>query len=113
MIVKCMRPQNPNFSEEKMGLISAKKSIKTMVPYNGPALVDSSVLVGRTFKQKPVLKMSGFFYHFPTTNLPFLLTFPKPEKSRNFGKKWQSFGHYNFAIFSTTIYIFRSKSMSQ
>ncbi len=51
MIVKCMRPQNPNFSEEKMGLISAKKSIKTMVPYNGPALVDSSVLVGRTFKE--------------------------------------------------------------
>lgn len=51
MIVKCMRPQNPNFSEEKMGLISAKKSIKTMVPYNGPALVEGSVLVGRTFKQ--------------------------------------------------------------
>ena len=48
MIVKCMRPQNPNFSEEKMGLISAKKSIKTMVPYNGPALVEGSVLVGRT-----------------------------------------------------------------
>lgn len=51
MIVKCMRPQNPNFSEEKMGLISAKKSIKTMVPYNGPALVEGSVLVGRTFKE--------------------------------------------------------------
>ena len=50
MIVKCMRPQNPNFSEEKMGLISAKKSIKTMVPYNGPALVEGSVLVGRTFR---------------------------------------------------------------
>ena len=48
MIVKCMRPQNPNFSEEKMGLISAKKSIKTMVPYNGPARVEGSVLVGRT-----------------------------------------------------------------
>ena len=50
MIVKCMRPQNPNFSEEKMGLISAKKSIKTMVPYNGHALVEGSVLVGRTFR---------------------------------------------------------------
>ena len=50
MIVKCMRPQNPNFSEEKMGLISAKKSIETMVPYNGHALVEGSVLVGRTFR---------------------------------------------------------------
>lgn len=55
MIVKCMRPQNPNFSEEKMGQISAKKSIKTMVPYNGHALVEGSVLVGRTiFRKAPV-----------------------------------------------------------
>lgn len=60
MIVKCMRPQNPNFSEEKMGLISAKKSIKTMVPYNGPALVEGSVLVGRTFKE-PLLEWFLFF----------------------------------------------------
>lgn len=56
MIVKCMRPQNPNFSEEKMGLISAKKSIKTMVPYNGPALVEGSVLVGRTLSDDSVVK---------------------------------------------------------
>ena len=54
MIVKCMRPQNPNFSEEKMGLISAKKSIKTMVPYNGPALVEGSVLVGRKTLKKTI-----------------------------------------------------------
>lgn len=64
MIVKCMRPQNPNFSEEKMGLISAKKSIKTMVPYNGPALVEGSVLVGRIFNNVPVLKKNGFFIIF-------------------------------------------------
>lgn len=64
MIVKCMRPQNPNFSEEKMGLISAKKSIKTMVPYNGHALVEGSVLVGRTFTNIPVLKKNGFFIIF-------------------------------------------------
>lgn len=51
MIVKCMRPQNPNFLEERMGLKSAKKSIKIMVPYNGPALVGSALLVGRTFKE--------------------------------------------------------------
>ena len=70
MIVKCMRPQNPNFLEEKMGLISAKKSIKTMVPYNGPALVDSSVLVGRTFKQKPVLKKSGYFFIISRRQIP-------------------------------------------
>ena len=70
MIVKCMRPQNPNFSEEKMGLISAKKSIKTMVPYNGPALVEGSVLVGRTFKQKPVLKKSGCFFIISRRQIP-------------------------------------------
>lgn len=70
MIVKCMRPQNPNFSEEKMGLISAKKSIKTMVPYNGPALVEGSVLVGRTFKQKPVLKKSGYFFIISRRQIP-------------------------------------------
>ena len=70
MIVKCMRPQNPNFSEEKMGLISAKKSIKTMVPYNGPALVEGSVLVGRTFKKKPVLKKSGYFFIISRRQIP-------------------------------------------
>lgn len=48
MIVKCMRPQNPNFSEEKMGLISAKKSIRTMVHYIYHVLVGEDVLVGRT-----------------------------------------------------------------
>ena len=61
MIVKCMRPQNPNFSEEKMGLISAKKSIKTMVPYNGPALVEGSVLVGRKTLKKPFLRREMAF----------------------------------------------------
>lgn len=67
MIVKCMRPQNPNFSEEKMGLISAKKSIKTMVPYNGPALVEGSVLVGRTFRKRAILRRAWFFFYaFPT-----------------------------------------------
>ena len=74
MIVKCMRPQNPNFSEEKMGLISAKKSIKTMVPYNGPALVEGSVLVGRTFKQKPVLKKSGYFFIISRRQIPNFLS---------------------------------------
>ena len=63
MIVKCMRPQNPNFSEEKMGLISAKKSIKTMVPYNGPALVEGSVLVGRTFRKRAILRREWFFFY--------------------------------------------------
>ena len=59
MIVKCMRPQNPNFSEEKMGLISAKKSIKTMVPYNGPALVEGSVLVGRKYEKRHGVSFLG------------------------------------------------------
>ena len=69
MIVKCMRPQNPNFSEEKMGLISAKKSIKTMVPYNGPALVEGSVLVGRTFQNIPVLRRERVFSYTSSSTL--------------------------------------------
>ena len=48
MIVKCMRPQNPNFLEEKSWLKSTKMGPKTMVHYSGHALVDSAVLVGRT-----------------------------------------------------------------
>ena len=67
MIVKCMRPQNPNFSEEKMGLISAKKSIKTMVPYNGPALVEGSVLVGRKTLKKPFLQREMAFSYTSST----------------------------------------------
>lgn len=73
MIVKCMRPQNPNFSEEKMGLISAKKSIKTMVPYNGPALVEGSVLVGRTFKNHA---KAWFFCAHNRTCMPFFTIRP-------------------------------------
>ena len=64
MIVKCMRPQNPNFSEEKKGLKSAKMSIKIMVPYNGHALVGSAVLVGRRSLKEPFLRreMALFSY---------------------------------------------------
>lgn len=67
MIVKCMRPQNPNFLEERMGLISAKKSIKTMVPYNGPALVEGSVLVGRKTLKKPFLRREMAFSYTSST----------------------------------------------
>jgi len=53
---------------------------------------------------------SGFFYYFSTTNPLKSFTFQKPQKSLNFGRKWQNFGHYNFAIFSTMIYNSGSKN---
>ena len=64
-----MRLQNPNYSEEKVGLIGAKKSIETMVPYNGHALVEGSVLVGRTFQNIPVLRRERVFSYPPSSTL--------------------------------------------
>ena len=62
-----MRPQNPNFLEERMGLKSAKKSIKIMVPYNGPALVGSALLVGRKTLKKPFLRREMAFSYTSST----------------------------------------------
>ena len=55
-----------------------------MVHYNGPALVGSAVLVGRTFKQKPVLKKSGYFFIISRRQIPQNLSLFKNPENRPF-----------------------------
>ena len=89
-------------------LLSGAKSSKWML-----GLSTSSIPVGRTFKQKPVLKKSGYFLSFLDEKSPILLTFLKPQKTPILDTQKARFGHYIFTILSTRICIFRSKSMSQ
>ena len=60
----------------------------------------------------PFCKGTGFlsFLDDEFSNCTYFLKIPKIPL---FGHTWQSFGHYNFAIFSTMIYNFESKKWSQ